>query len=110
MTTFISKRQTRHACELLGGIRVAQAVGKRKRAEFLSRQYLNSFDAKSKAVDQSYKHLKPHRRPHQLELEDIARRLDAWKGTDEEVFVHLNPKASNPDTFRVIMDFGIENR
>jgi hypothetical protein len=76
---------------------------------FLAARHLNSHDAKCVAVKKAYRKLKPHRRPPVTELSSIAASLDPWKGSDEAVIVHYKPK-SEPGTYRVTMDFGIEHR
>jgi hypothetical protein len=110
MNYVVSPEQVDHARALLRKIRVARDAGKRKRVDYLGRQYLNSFDAKLTAVRKAYQKIKPYRRPDESELQAIAHCLDPWKGTKEEVRVIYKPKASNPGKYRVIMNFGIENR
>ena len=49
-----------------------------------------------------------YRRPKKTELETIAKSLNAFQGTQEEVRLRLIKKGAN--TFRPTLDFGIENR
>src|SRR5262249_39687639 len=107
MTRIVSLDQKEHARAMLRRIRFARDDGKKKRADYLGRQYINSYDAKLMAVCKAYRKMQPHRRPDKAELPMIAKRIDPWKGTNEEVRVHCRPKSSNPDGYRVIMNFGI---
>lgn len=96
--------------------RVEQAFGegnssKRKRDV---RMYLNSLDAKVHAVAMANRGLKPHQRVAESSILNIARHLDPWSGTTEEVTVRLRYKGfKTPDDiseFRPIHAFGIEHR
>jgi hypothetical protein len=49
-----------------------------------------------------------YRRPKETELKTIAKSLNAFQGTQEEVMLRLIRKSAN--TFRPTLDFGIENR
>jgi len=61
-------------------------------------------------VLEAYKALKPRHRPARKSLPAIARGLDAWKGTQELVILHLKQKEESPGDYRDIKEFGIENR
>jgi hypothetical protein len=100
----------RRVTGMLEQIRVAHQAGKRRRADYLTQQYLRSRDAKDVAVVQAYRKLKVHRRPDSNELPVIAERLNAWDGTTEPVILSFKEKASKPGHFRPLLDFGIENR
>jgi hypothetical protein len=102
--------QTEHARRLLRKIRFAREDGKKKRLDYLGRLYLNSFGAKLMAVRRAYEHMPTHLRPDQADLPAIAKRIDPWKGTNEVVHVYRKPKSSKPGDYRLIMNFGIENR
>jgi hypothetical protein len=54
--------------------------------------------------------MKPGRRPPKKQLPSIAAGLNAFKGTPEEVSLIFTRKRSNPNEFRLTLDFGIENR
>jgi hypothetical protein len=95
---------------MLEQIRVAHQAGKRRRADYLTQQYLRSRDAKDVAAAQAWRKLKPHRRPNANQLPAIAERLNAWDGTTEPVILSFKEKASKPGHFRPLLDFGIENR
>jgi hypothetical protein len=95
---------------LLGRVRAAKERGLKKKADYWGRRYLNSFAAKYVAVRRAYRQMKLHRPLNKSELRAIAGSLAAWKGTGEEVLVHLKRKPSNPNYFRTYMVFGIENR
>jgi hypothetical protein len=110
MTPSIFPHQIHHVQDMLSHIRSAHRAGKTKRAEQLGRQYLNSFDAKLMAAHRAYEQLPAHLRPDKAELPLIAQRIDPWKGTNEEVRVHVKQKSSDPSDYRPIMNFGIENR
>jgi hypothetical protein len=105
-----SDRKEEHVAKLLRCIGRAKERGQRKKLDFFLATYLNSHDAKCTAVRRANSQLKLNRRFDKAELQKIAGDLDPWKGTDEEVLVHLKRKSSNPDDFRVYMAFGIENR
>jgi hypothetical protein len=62
------------------------------------------------AVRRAYKQMPPHLRPDQADLPAIAQRIDPWKGTNEAVHVYRKLKSSKPGHYRLIMNFGIENR
>jgi hypothetical protein len=111
--TMVSKllmNQREHADGLLRKIRFAREDGKKKRVDYLGRLYLNSFDAKLMAVRRAYEQLPPHLRPDKAELPAIAQGIDPWKGTSEVVRVYRKRKSSKPGDYRLIMNFGIENR
>lgn len=104
------KKEEEHVEQLLKRIRVAKELGHGKKLEHWVCVYLNSYSAKYLAVRRANGQMKLDRRLKKAELEAIAGRIDAWKGTDEEVLVHLKRKPSNPYDFRIYMAFGIENR
>jgi hypothetical protein len=110
MSLLVSEEQRDHATKLLKKLRDARGRGQWKRVKSLTRLYLNSHAAKLMAVERAYRQIELHRRPDKAKLPEIAQRLDAWKGTTEPVVVHDKPKNSNPDDFRPICCFGIENR
>lgn len=99
-----------HEQELLNDLRQAHLQGKRKRAAYLQRQYLNSFAARYVATKTAYETMKKGQRPPKASLFEFAEGLDAFRGTDEIVEVYWKPKKSNPHEFRPIMKFGIRNR
>jgi Reverse transcriptase (RNA-dependent DNA polymerase) len=103
-------KEEEHVEQLLKRIRVAKELGQGKKLKHWVRVYLNSYDANYLAVRRANGQLKLDRRFDKAELRAIAGRLDAWKGTKEEVLVHLKRKPSNPNYFRIYMAFGIENR
>jgi len=88
----------------------ALEAGKHKRARYFTNTYLRSGSAKLIATIEANKRLKPHRRVRKELIPDIVAGLDPWNGTDEAVAVNAVPKHSNPLDFRIIFDFGIENR
>ncbi len=105
------RRSRKHEAKLIRKIERAHKTGKRKRVKHLTRQYLQSYDARYVATVRANRKLKPHHRKVPDErLPKIAANLDPWRGSSEEVVVHFKPKASNEHEFRPIMDFGIENR
>jgi hypothetical protein len=99
-----------HVLRFLKRIRTAHEVGDRRKANHLIQEYLRSRDAKLIAVRDAWKRLKPHRRPAAELIPSIASGLDAWRGTNEPVIFWPRAKTSNPQEFRIILDFGIENR
>lgn len=110
MSTMNQKKQEQHVLELLQRIRHAREAGRYKEVRHWTQAYLNSYDAKCVAARSANARVKLDRRHDKAELRAIAGRLDPWSGTTEEVLVHLKRKPSNPDDFRVFMEFGIENR
>ena len=105
-----SDRAKHHAQRMLDRIREAHAAGKRKKADYLTQKYLQSYDAKYIATREALRGLAKSRRPSPALLPVIAEGLDAWQGTDEDVLLRFQPKESNPNEFRPILDFGIERR
>ena len=73
-------------------------------------EWLRSFEAKRLAVRLAARKMRLNRRPDKSELDAIAEKLDAWRGTNEKVFVDVRRKQNDPNDFRHTMDFGIENR
>lgn len=107
---FSWKRAEAHERVLISDVLDACAQGKRRRADHCTRLYLRSFASRLVATRAAANSLKGHQRPPKDGWPQIAAQLDAWAGTPEEVTVHFKPKASDPNAFRPIMDFGIENR
>lgn len=106
-----SKHKARaHIKALLRRIHAAYCSGKLKLGDHLSLMYLNSMDARYVATLAAYRQLKPHQRPNARCLFGIAQSLDPWNGSGEDVYLRLKPKNGNPDSFRRILEFGIENR
>jgi hypothetical protein len=105
-----SAKEEEHVAMLLRRVRDANALGRIGKRDYWIRSYLNSNDAKLVAVRRANRQFKSDRRLKKAELRAIGERLNPWKGTDEPVLVHLKRKPSNPNYFRVFMDFGIENR
>ena len=99
-----------HTNAMLRRIRAASRSGKHKQAEALSRVYLGSMDARYAATLVAYHRLKPHVRPDVGSLFAVAQSLDPYSGTQEDVYLRFKPKKGNPDAFRPILEFGIENR
>lgn len=103
-------RPTRHTRKLLNRIKAAHSAGKAKKVRQLIRVYLNSYDARLTAVKLAFRRLKPHRRSASVDFNAVAEKLNPWTGTTEEVRISLRRKASNPENYRITMDFGLENR
>lgn len=120
-----------HEAELLGKIAFAHAQGRTKRADFWTKRYLNSRDVKFAHAVQAHRELPRHRRNRKIDFDEIAERVDPFKGTAEQVRFNLEKKESGYDRdkvpgtviecplrilkswgneFRPIMDFGIEHR
>lgn len=93
---------------LLKRIHLAHSMGKRKKQDYLSKDYLNTDEAKSVATQLAYRALRRGEKRTPDELKTIARSLDAWKGTTEAVEVRFKRKPNGD--YRPIMEFGIENR
>ena len=108
-TIKLAKAKARVA-SMLGKIRAAHQAGKRERADYLTKRYLLSLDARDVAVQQACRKLKPLRRPSPSKLPAIAEHLNAWDGTAEPVVLSFKEKESKPNHYRSLLDFGIENR
>jgi hypothetical protein len=100
----------RHVQRMLDRIRAADDAGHRRAADHLTIEYLMSFDARYIAVMRAWKQMKKNYRPKYDLLPAIANRLHAWEGSAEDVILRLQAKKSNPQAFRSILNFGIENR
>src|SRR5437868_698413 len=100
----------RHERALLSDIKKAHVGGHIKRADYLTRRYLASRDARLIATKTAFKALPLHRRPPKSKLSEIVDSLSAWRGSDERVAFGYKLKNSNPYKFRTVMDFGIEHR
>jgi hypothetical protein len=103
-----------HTNKMIEAIGSAHRSGKCRKADFRTRTYLASIDARYTAVLEAYRHLKPHRRPDARLLYDYALSLNPWEGTREAVSLWLKEKPAdsngNAGHARTILDFGIENR
>lgn len=104
------KQAEAHELKMRGAISAAHKGGKGRLAKHLTRQYLRAFDSRLVASYEAYRRMPRHSRPHIDELPSIATSLSAWGGTSEKVGVMLKPKAHDPNDFRIVMAFGIENR
>ena len=109
-TKFSWEKVEAHEQELLRKIESAHLNGKSKKAEYLQREYLNSYDARLVATRRACMAMKPKHRPPMSKLPTIASNLNARSGTQEKVGVRWKPKKSDPHAFRPVMEFGIENR
>ncbi len=96
--------------KMLDAIRVAHREGKRKRADYQTQTYLQSYHARYVAAVRAWRSLKKHQRPSFDLLPVIAQKLNAWEGTIEDVVLRWKEKSDQPGNFRPIMAFGIENR
>jgi hypothetical protein len=103
-------KEEEHIRQLLKRVHNAHALGQFKKRDYWVRTYLDSYDAKLLAIRRANKKFKLNRRFDDKELQAMASGMDAWKGTTEEVLVHLKRKPSNPCDFRIYMAFGIQNR
>jgi len=115
MSNLISKQislrsSEKHAGNISRKIAAYHSAGKFKRAAHWTGMYLNSFDAKYVAVHRANQKLPRQRRRPKKELAEIAANLDPWKGSEEDVIVNLKFKGDTENSFRTIMNFGIENR
>lgn len=99
-----------HEQEMFQRIRETHLKGHRRDAAYLQRRYLTSFDARLVAASTAYDKLKRWRRPELSKLPEIAKNINALRGTDERVDVRWVPKKNNSHEFRLLMDFGIQNR
>lgn len=99
----------KHARDLLNDVARAHAGGKHAQALRATRAYLASFDARYLAVVEANKKLKQHKRAPKGSLAAIAHSLNAFNGSQEKATAHWKPKSADGD-FRVVLDFGIEQR
>ena len=102
-------RATAHVNKLLMSIRAAHDAGKRKKADQLVCRYLASFDARYLATLEAYQTLKGIK-PDPSILPAVARSLNAWAGSEENVLIRLVPRPGKPDWPRMTFKFGLENR
>lgn len=98
----------RHVAKMLSRADSAYRNGEQKPFRYHSSAYLNSYDARSMAVQQAYEALRPNCRPAIGTLPALAAGLDPWSGTNEPVRVSVRPK-KNGD-YRITANFGITNR
>src|SRR5262249_33834985 len=84
-------------------------AGDFKSAVHLTRVYLKSFEVRLAAVCEARGKLPILQRPTRQQIPIIARKLNAWAGTDEPVKVNWVKKGEHGNT-RTVLDFGIENR
>ena len=103
-----SSRARSHIQAMLTRIHKAYTVGNRPQLRYLIQQYLTSHDALFAASRSAAGKMRGDRRPKETELNAIAETLNAVQGTREVVRLKLIHKGVN--TFRPILDFGIENR
>jgi hypothetical protein len=92
-------------------LRRAEAAHKADKDKLFLRnviEYLRSHHAKMIATKRAYRALRWERRPRRKELPSIAASLNPWNGSKEKVVVHLKKKGNGD--YRLLMDFGIENR
>jgi hypothetical protein len=105
-----SRHARRHILLMLKSIRDARKAGRWWETQQLIRPYLTSHDARLAATHRAFGKMKPGRRPPKKQLPSIAAGLNAFKGTQEQVRLVFTRKRSNPNEFRLTLDFGIENR
>jgi len=105
-----SPHARRHILLMLKRIRDARKAGRWWETQQLTRQYLTSYEARLAATCRASDKMKPGRRPPKEQLPAIASSLNPFKGSQEEVSLIFKRKRSNPNEFRVTLDFGIENR
>jgi hypothetical protein len=97
-----------HVGKILRRAEAAHKAGNKGLFRHLATQYLQSRDGRALATREAYRSMKWNRRPKRLELPYIAASLNAWGGSVEPAIVNFKRK---PDSrFRLILDFGIENR
>jgi hypothetical protein len=96
-----------HLKAKLRGIQKAYRTGD-PQLQFLIQQHVTSFNARLAATRLAASKMPLYRRPKETELKTIAKSLNAFQGTQEEVRLRLIKKGAN--TFRPTLDFGIENR
>ena len=108
--TTSNDKAEQHVQRLLARLRVAHQCGLWKKADYLTKQYLQSADARNMAAIRAYRKLSPHRRPCMDKLPLIANRLNPWEGTDEPVILSFVEKPNKPNYYRAVQNFGIENR
>ena len=99
-----------HAQELLDRLREAHKKGNAKRAAYWQRQFFLSYHARLVATHDAYGDMRPSTRPPKAVIEKVAKNLNPWTGTQEPVEIRLQEKKTNPDEWRAIMNFGLENR
>jgi len=99
-----------HEAKLWLELRKAHENGEVHKLRGLIHRYFLSFYVRLNAVHQTNLGAKRHRKVSTKKYEGIAEGLNPVTGTDEEVLVHAKEKADNPNDFRVICDFGVENR
>jgi hypothetical protein len=108
-----TRQATSHVGNLLDRIAETHKAGKRKKALYETKRYLQSFDARYLACVAAYKGLRPPRRPAIHQLPAIAERLNAWVTSTEPVTLYLKEKEPlplNQAEVRIVLDFGFENR
>ncbi len=90
-------------------IKAVHTSGNIKRAKYFTNTYFNSWAAKYVAAVKAYKNMPRHHKIADMDVGKIADLIDAFRGTDEPVTLHLKEKKSGNGE-RQIMDFGIKNR
>jgi len=103
------KKALKHERELRAGIASAGAEGSSRRAENAQRLYLDSFDSKIVAACRAGKSFPLHLRPQPTSMVRAARETNVWRLCGERVMLRLEEKKT-PGTYRLIYDFGVENR
>src|SRR4051794_37597276 len=97
-----------HIGKILGRAEAAHKAGKTKLFNHLAVRYLQSQDARTLATMKAYRAMPWRRRPVRSQLPSIMSGLNAWKGTTEPAIVNMKKKPNG--YYRLLMDFGIENR
>ena len=100
----------KHVQKMLCRIGAAHDSGQGKLARQLGRLYLSSFAARYLAVLEAAKRLPQHVTTDASTLLSCAEYLNAWNGSQEEVLIRLLKKPEKPDSFRTILEFGLEHR
>ena len=106
----VAQKHRKKPGKLLKRIRAAMESGNKAKARRLTLIWLRSFEAKRLCVRLACRKMKLHLRPKNSERDVIAGRLDPWRGTGEAVYVNRRSKEHQPDDYRHVMSFGIENR
>jgi uncharacterized protein YecE (DUF72 family) len=108
--SIVTPKHRKQPGKQLKRIRAAVQAEKWAKVRWLTVEFLRSYHARRLAVRLAARKMRLSHRPDKSELDAIAEKLDAWKGSNEKVFVDVRRKQNDPNDFRHTMAFGIENR
>ena len=99
-----------HEKHLRDALIKAHRTNREKKADYVRREYLRSYDARLVAAASAFERIPARWRPAVSTWPDLAKRADPWRGSDAIVQIRLKTKKSDPMNFRLVLNFPPEHR